>query len=61
MQEEELRGCPFCGLGNSLLLEEVLDKEYWQVKCTHCCSSGPIRSLKKDALDSWNWRYPNVD
>lgn len=58
----ELRGCPFCGEGNSIVslwFDDVAKR--WRVGCGRCgCSTGisPRDTTEAPAITAWNTRAP---
>lgn len=49
----DLRECPFCGLGNAMLLGS--GGVYW-VECRDCLCQTHTRTTEKTAREAWNRR-----
>lgn len=52
----EVKHCPFCGKGNSMVDLYVTDYGFWTIGCGACGSHSGHSKDKEKVLKSWNSR-----
>ena len=53
-RDDELSPCPFCGVGDSRLME--IDFGQWAAVCKICGCTGPLGKDPARAANNWNLR-----
>jgi Lar family restriction alleviation protein len=53
---EALKPCPFCGGGDTLILDGPVEDDWCQVSCDKCHARGPINYSDPHAKAAWNRR-----